>query len=128
MGRRLNQEAAKAVKYGSTTEEDAWKMVTLNPAKLLHLDHRMGSIKIGKDADLVLWTGNPLSVYSKVVQTYVDGILMFDQEINKQLEERNQKERMRIIKLMSEDKNSSKKTKPKPTIQKLYHCDTKDEE
>ena len=128
MGRRLNQEAAKAVKYGGATEEEAWKMVTLNPAKLLHLEHRMGSIKVGKDADLVLWNGNPLSVYSKVLQTYVDGMLMFDQETNSQLEKRDQKERMRIIKLMSEDKNSSKKSKPKPTIQKLYHCDTKDEE
>ncbi|NBW60060.1 MAG: amidohydrolase, partial [Crocinitomicaceae bacterium] len=54
MGRRLNQEAAKSVKYGGMSEEEAWKMVTLNPAKLLHLDDRMGSVKIGKDADLVL--------------------------------------------------------------------------
>ena len=59
MGRRLNQEAAKAVKYGGTTEEDAWKMVTLNPLKLLHLDDKMGSIKIGKDADIVIWDGIP---------------------------------------------------------------------
>ena len=69
MGRRLNQEAAKAVKYGGTSEEDAWKMITLNPAKLLHLDDRMGSVKVGKDADIVLWTDNPLSIYAKVVQT-----------------------------------------------------------
>ena len=65
MGRRLNQEAAKAVKYGATSEEDAWKMVTLNPAKLLHIDDKMGSIKIGKDADIVLWTDNPLSSVCK---------------------------------------------------------------
>ena len=65
MGRRLNQEAAKAVKYGGTSEEDAWKMVTLNPAKLLHIDDKMGSIKIGKDADIVLWTDNPLSIMLK---------------------------------------------------------------
>ena len=51
MARRLNQEAAKAVKYGRATEEEAWKMVTLNPAKLLHIDHRVGSIKVDKDAD-----------------------------------------------------------------------------
>ncbi len=60
MGRRLNQEAAKVVKYGGASEEDAWKMVTLNPAKLLHLDDRLGSIKVGKDADIVIWTDNPL--------------------------------------------------------------------
>ena len=53
-------------------------MVTLNPAKLLHLDDRIGSIKIGKDADLVLWTDNPLSIYAKVIQTYVDGKLLYD--------------------------------------------------
>ena len=128
MGRRLNQEAAKAVKYGNTTEEDAWKMVTLNPAKLLHLDDRMGSIKVGKDADLVLWTDNPLSVYSKVKQTYVDGKLMFDSEIDKQLRERDLKERMRIIKLMSEDKSSGEKQNPKKEIDILYHCDTEHEE
>ena len=56
MARRLNQEAAKAVKYGNVSEEEAWKFVTLNPAKLLHVDNRTGSIKEGKDADLVLWS------------------------------------------------------------------------
>ena len=50
MGRRLNQEAAKAVKYGGVSEEEAWKFVTLNPAKLLHLDDKLGSVKVGKDA------------------------------------------------------------------------------
>ena len=61
----LNQEAAKSVKYGGMSEEDALKMVTLNPAKMLHVDDRVGSIKVGKDADLVLWTDNPLSIYAK---------------------------------------------------------------
>ena len=128
MGRRLNQEAAKAVKYGRTSEEDAWKMITLNPAILLHLDKRMGSIKIGKDADIVLWTDNPLSVYAKVIQTYVDGKLMFDVEFDKKLQGRDKKERIRIIKLMSKDKSRSKKIQPKQTIEKLYHCDTVYEE
>ncbi len=128
MGRRLNQEAAKAVKYGRTSEEDAWKMVTLNPAKLLHLDAHMGSIKVGNDADIVLWTDNPLSIYAKVVQTYVDGKLMFDVEVDKELRARDKAERMRIIKLMSEDKNGGKKRKPQPTKEILYHCDTEHEE
>ena len=128
MGRRLNQEAAKAVKYGGTSEEDAWKMITLNPAKLLHLDEKMGSIKISKDADIVLWTDNPLSVYSKVVQTYVDGKLMFDQEFDKKLQVRDKKERMRIIKLMAQDKSGGKKIKPEKKIEKLYHCDTQYDE
>lgn len=128
MGRRLNQEAAKAVKYGGTSEQDAWKMVTLNPAKLLHLDAHMGSIKVGKDADIVLWTDNPLSIYAKVVQTYVDGKLLFDVEVDKKLRARDKAERMRIIKLMSKDKNGGKKRKPQPTKEILYHCDTEHEE
>ncbi len=70
MARRLNQEAAKSVKYGGMAEEEAWKMVTLNPAKLLHLNDRMGSIKAGKDADLVLWTDHPLSIYAKAEKTW----------------------------------------------------------
>ena len=128
MGRRLNQEAAKAVKYGGTSEEDAWKMITLNPAKLLHLDSQMGSLKIGKDADIVLWNENPLSVYAKVVQTYVDGKLMYDIEVDKTLQVRDKKERMRIIKLMSQDKSAIEKEMPKQTIEKIYHCDTEYEE
>ncbi len=54
------------MKYGGLSEENVWKMVTLNPAKLLHLDDRMGSVKVGKDADIVLWTDHPLSVYAQV--------------------------------------------------------------
>ena len=122
MGRRLNQEAAKAIKYGGTSEEEAWKMVTLNPAKLLHLDERMGSIKVGKDADIVLWDNNPLSIYSKVQQTYVDGKLMFDIEFDKKLRDRDLAERMRIIKLMAEDKSKNKQQPPYKIKEKLYHC------
>jgi imidazolonepropionase-like amidohydrolase len=77
MARRLNQEAAKVVKYGGISEEDAWKMVTLNPAKLLHLDHRMGSIRAGKDADLVLWSDHPLSILARAEKTMVDGIFYY---------------------------------------------------
>src|SRR5204863_992674 len=64
MARRLNQEAAKSVKYGGMSEDDAFKMVTINPAKALHVDDKVGSIKAGKDADLVLWSDNPLSIYA----------------------------------------------------------------
>ena len=81
-------------------EEDAWKMVTLNPAKLLHLDGRMGSLKIGKDADIVIWDGNPLSVYTTVEQTYVDGRLLYDKIKNKELMNRDLNEKMRIINKM----------------------------
>ena len=73
MGRRLNQEAAKLVKYGGTSQEEAWKSVTLNPAKMLHIDQHVGSLRKNKDADIVIWSNNPLSMYSIVEQTYIDG-------------------------------------------------------
>ena len=129
MGRRLNQEAAKSVKYGGMSEEEAWKMVTLNPAKLLHLDDRMGSVKIGKDADLVLWTGNPLSIESKVELTMIDGLILYNRNNNLALEERNTKERARLINKMLESNEKGEETKP--FIKKgrrLYHCDTHGEE
>lgn len=97
MGRRLNQEAGKIVKYGGVNELDALKLVTLNPAKLLHLDDRMGSIKVGKDADLVLWTDHPLSVYARASKTMVDGTIYFDEELDKKMKEQIDIERNRII-------------------------------
>jgi imidazolonepropionase-like amidohydrolase len=97
MGRRLNQEAGKIVKYGGVNELDALKLVTLNPAKLLHLDDRMCSIKVGKDADLVLWTDHPLSVYARASKTMVDGTIYFDEELDKKMKEQIDIERNRII-------------------------------
>src|SRR5881275_2747569 len=85
MARRLNQEAAKSVKYGGMKEEDALKMVTINPAKMLHVDNRVGSIKTGKDADVVLWSDNPLSIYAKSLYTIVDGTVYFDREKDAQM-------------------------------------------
>jgi imidazolonepropionase-like amidohydrolase len=125
MARRLNQEAAKTVKYGNMSQEEAWKTVTLNPAKLLHVDHRVGSIKEGKDADIVLWSANPLSVYAKVEQTYVDGKLYFDIEQDKQLKQRNKDERARLIQKMLLEKDNGVPTQEvKAEEQKLYHCNT----
>jgi imidazolonepropionase-like amidohydrolase len=125
MGRRLNQEAAKAVKYGGVSEEEAWKFVTLNPAKMLHLDHRMGSIRVGKDADLVLWTIHPLSAQAKVVQTYIDGICYFDRERDAALQIALRNERARLIQKMVEAKKKGQKTQPVETEKKGEdHCDT----
>ncbi|MBL4707360.1 MAG: amidohydrolase family protein [Flavobacteriales bacterium] len=128
MGRRLNQEAAKAVKYGGLSEEEAWKFVTLNPAKMLHLDDRIGSIKAGKDADLVLWTDNPLSIYAKVKQTYIDGIPYFDAERDVAMREQVILERERIITKMLKEKASGKATQKVEKEKKvLYECDTIEE-
>jgi len=125
MGRRLNQEAAKAVKYGGVSEVEAWKFVTLNPAKMLHLDDRIGSIKEGKDADLVLWTDNPLSIYAKVVTTYIDGIAYYDAERDKELRKKVQTERERLVAKMIKEKKAGKPTQPiKEENNVLYECDT----
>lgn len=75
---RLNQEAAKAVKYGGVSPEEALKFVTLNPAIQLRIDEYVGSIEVGKQADLAVWSGDPLSNYSKCEQTWIDGAIYFD--------------------------------------------------
>jgi N-acetylglucosamine-6-phosphate deacetylase len=78
LARRLNLEAAKAVKYGGVPEAEALKFVTLNPAKQLRIDQYVGSIEVGKDADIVVWSGSPLSTLGHVEQTWVDGRKYFD--------------------------------------------------
>ena len=124
MARRLNQEAAKAVMYGNVSEEDAWKFVTLNPAKMLHIDDYVGSIKEGKDADIVLWSDNPLSIYAKAEMTFVDGIKYFDREEDLKNREYTKKERARIIQKMLNEKAGGKETQPvKKKKKHLYHCD-----
>jgi imidazolonepropionase-like amidohydrolase len=78
--RRLNIEAAKAMKYGDLTEEEALRMITLNPAQQLGIEARVGSIDVGKDADLAIWNGHPFSVYSRVETTLIDGEIFFDRQ------------------------------------------------
>ncbi|HFS67994.1 MAG TPA: amidohydrolase, partial [Flavobacteriia bacterium] len=125
MSRRLNQEAAKAVKYGGVTQEEAWKFITLNPAKLLHVDDRTGSVKVGKDADLVLWSVNPLSVYAKAEKTIIEGKIYFDIKRDKQEQINIKEEKNKWINLLLKEKNKGLKTqKPKLKKDKLYHCDS----
>ena len=97
MGRRLNQEAGKIMKYGGVSETDALKLITINPAKILHMDQRTGSIKVGKDADLVLWTDYPLSIYARASKTMVDGTIYFDEELDAKMKKQIDNERNRII-------------------------------
>lgn len=124
MGRRLNQEAAKVVRYGHISEEDAWKMVTLNPAKMLHLDGQTGSILAGKDADLVVWSANPLSIDAKAEMTFVDGICYFSREKDAESRKAIQAERQRLIQKMIKAREKGEKggkhvSEPDPD----YHCD-----
>ena len=127
MARRLNQEAAKSVKYGGISEEEALKFVTLNPAKLLHIDKRVGSIKVGKDADVVLWSDHPLSIYAKAEKTIIEGVTYFDIDKDKQMREAIKKEKSELINLMLQEKNKGLKTQPvKKKEKELLHCDSLD--
>jgi len=129
MGRRLNQEAAKTIKYGGLTEVQALKLITLNPAKMLHIDDKVGSIKVGKVADLVLWTDNPLSIYSKVNTTIIDGQIYFSKEQDVKLLADIKKERARIIaKLIIEKNKGVKVIKPVAKKQNYFHCDSQENE
>jgi imidazolonepropionase-like amidohydrolase len=123
MARRLNQEAAKSIKYGGMSEEDAWKMVTINPAKMLHVDNKVGSIKVGKDADLVLWSDNPLSIYAKAEKTIVDGIVYFDRTADAEMRKQQNAERNRLIQKMNGEKRAGGPTMaPTPSYSVLLNC------
>ena len=127
MSRRLNQEAAKAVKYGGVSEEEAWKFVTLNPAKLLHLDDRIGSIKVGKDADLVLWTDHPMSIYSQAEITMIEGVIYYDSnKISDQIAEIDKEKRTLIGQMLIEKQNGSATQAPPSGIKREFHCETLD--
>jgi imidazolonepropionase-like amidohydrolase len=93
LGRHLNHEAAKAVKYGGVAPEEALKFVTLNPARQLRIDKHVGSLEVGKHADFVIWSGSPLSLFSRCEQTWVDGRRYFDRQ--QDLEYRQQRDEQR---------------------------------
>ena len=126
MSRRLNQEAAKTVKYGGLSEIEAWKMVTLNPAKLLHIDDKVGSVAVGKEADVVLWSDHPLSIYAYAEKTIIQGQTFFDFEKDKELQERNRKERMRLIKAMLNvtKKEGGETQTPVQNKKRHFECET----
>jgi imidazolonepropionase-like amidohydrolase len=121
--RHLNQEAAKSVKYGGMSEEDAFKMVTLNPAIALHVADRVGSIKEGKDADLVLWSDNPLSIYAKAEKTIVDGIIYYDIDRDLQLRKYIATERNRLIQKMIAEKRTGAPMAPATPGYRLLTAD-----
>ncbi|HTQ55479.1 MAG TPA: amidohydrolase [Bryobacteraceae bacterium] len=108
--RHLNTEAAKAMKYGGLNETEALSLITINPAKQLGIEQRVGSIEPGKDADLTIYDKHPLSNYAKVDKVFIDGQLYFDRA--KDLEERAGKEARKkalIDKLKAEEKKERKR-------------------
>ena len=129
MARRLNQEAGKIVKYGGVSEDEAFKMVTLNPAKALHIDNKVGSIKVGKDADVVLWTDNPLSIYAKSLYTIVDGTVFFDRAKDAEKSKAIATERAKLIQKMLGEKKAGAPMRPAmPSYQTMLSCGDHDHE
>jgi imidazolonepropionase-like amidohydrolase len=123
MARRLNQEAAKTMKYGGLTKEEALALVTLNPAKMLHVDDRVGSLKVGKDADVVVWSDSPLSIYAKSLYTIVDGTVYFDRQKDEQMQKDVDAERSRLVKKLTGEKRSGTPTIPaQPSYQIMHSC------
>ena len=128
MSRRLNQEAAKTVKYGGMSELEAWKTVTINPAKLLHIDDKVGSIREGKDADVVLWNNHPMSIYAKVEKTIIDGRVFFDSAEDAKKRISIKEEKSKLINMMLNEKMNGGKTKvPMKRGDINFHCDTLEE-
>jgi imidazolonepropionase-like amidohydrolase len=124
MARRLNQEAAKSVKYAGMSEEEALKMVTLNPAKMLHVADRVGSIKEGKDADIVVWSDNPLSIYAKSEQTIVDGAVVFDRAADLIRQAELKAEKQRLVQKMIGAKKGGASTRPAtPSYKEENECE-----
>jgi imidazolonepropionase-like amidohydrolase len=106
LARHLNHDAAKAMKYGGLTEDEALRLCTINGAKMLRIDNRVGSIEVGKDADLAIWNGHPLSVYSRVDTTFIEGDVYFDRE--QDLGQREARRAEKEERLKKEDEEAKK--------------------
>lgn len=113
LARHLNTEAAKATKYGGVPEIEALKFVTLNPAKQLRIDQYVGSLRKGKHADLVVWSGRPLSTLTRCEQTWVDGRCYFDLGKDQELQNRDQKLRARLIQKVLNGGRAASRATPK---------------
>ncbi len=106
LGRHLNHEAAKAVKYGGVAPEEALKFVTLNPAKQLRIDPWVGSLEVGKHADFVVWSGPPLAVTSRCLETRIDGRKYFNRDADRAVREEQLKMRAQLIRKVLESGQS----------------------
>ena len=109
--RHLNTEAAKTMKYGDLTEDEALSTITINPAKQLMIDKRVGSIEVGKDADLVIYDAHPLSTMAKVEKVFIDGKVNFDRETDINGRPEHEKEKKGLITKAAEEQ---KKNAPAP--------------
>ena len=99
LARRMNTEATKSIRWGNLSPEDALKLVTINPAKQLNIDSKVGSIEKGKQADIAIWNGDPLSTSSICIQTWIEGAKYFDLNEDQLLRDQAHKDRTRLIEL-----------------------------
>ncbi len=113
--RHLNQEAAKTMKFGGLSETEALKLVTLNPAKQLRIDNRVGSIEVGKDADLVIWDKHPLSVYAVAQKVLIDGQVYFDRQKDIAQRAAIEKEKKALLEKEKPKKEEKKPEEKKPS-------------
>jgi imidazolonepropionase-like amidohydrolase len=128
LSRRLNTEAGKSVLYCGMPEEEAIRLATINPARQLQIDHRVGSLAPGKDADFVLWDGHPLSMHTRAEQTWIDGTLYFSRERDAALREAAREERQALIEKVLEEKPAAKEGEedagePESTPRRRNDCD-----
>lgn len=125
--RRLNQEAAKSITYCDMSPEDAWNMVTINPAKQLKIDDRVGSIKKGKQADFVIWDNNPLSVYAQAQQTWIAGRNYYNVNDDKARQQSVRQEKAKLLNKLMADKSKAKPTTALSATEKMlqpaWHCE-----
>lgn len=129
MARRLNQEAAKSIAYGGVSEYDAMKFVTLNAAKQMVAEDRVGSIEVGKEADIVVWNGNPLSNMTRVERTFVEGRQYFSREQDAKLRVRDAELRTFLEQQAMAAANGGAPTAPPSRKQRReYECETMDDE
>ncbi len=124
MARRLNQEAGKSVSYGGVSEEDALRFVTINAARQMTADDQVGSITVGKDADVVVWSGDPLSNLSRVEHTFVEGRAMFSRALDQQLRTRDAALRTFLEQqALTSLAGGASASAPKRALHHEYHCD-----
>jgi imidazolonepropionase-like amidohydrolase len=129
MARRLNQEAGKSVSYGGVSEEDAMKFVTINAAKQMVVDDQTGSLEPGKVADVVVWSGHPLSNTSRAELTYLDGRLMFSRDMDARMRNRDALLRNRMEQLALREMGKGAPSEHRGVKEKReYHCDDIDDE
>ena len=128
MARRLNLEAAKAVKYGGVSPEEAIKFVTLNPARQLRIEDRVGSLEPGKDGDFVIWSGSPLSTFSICEQTWIDGTNYFNREEDATMRTEARQQRAALIQhILDMDKDGSAPKAPTKRPKPGYTCHGEEE-